>query len=143
MARDSETSTNENSNVQGLGPRRPTRLNTMMSGAAPPPWGTTMATTTAATLQQVPQRHNHGPNRAIQAHTSPSPRLDGLSHLSPTQTQCVANPSPSFTLTCATLRAAHSHGPTCSSGQPGGLLSSPNQSKISSIVPTSNFSAYD
>ncbi|KAM1397055.1 hypothetical protein ACFX2I_014675 [Malus domestica] len=35
MGRDSETSTNENSNVQGLGPRRSTRLNIAVSEVAP------------------------------------------------------------------------------------------------------------
>ncbi|KAM2029854.1 hypothetical protein ACFX16_041322 [Malus domestica] len=53
MTRDLETLTNKNSNVQGLGPRQSTRLNTIMSGTVPPPQGTTVATTTEATLDKA------------------------------------------------------------------------------------------
>ncbi|KAM2757019.1 hypothetical protein PS2_018811 [Malus domestica] len=49
MARDLETSTRENSNVQGLGLGQSTRLNIVVSGAAPPR-GITVATTTSATF---------------------------------------------------------------------------------------------
>ncbi|KAM1346156.1 hypothetical protein ACFX13_036234 [Malus domestica] len=49
MARNLETSTNENSNVQEMGPRRSMRLNVTISGEAPPPQGSTMATTAVAT----------------------------------------------------------------------------------------------
>ncbi|KAM2523279.1 hypothetical protein PS1_030121 [Malus domestica] len=55
--------------------------------------------------------------------------------------QCVAKPSPSLAPMCATRRVAHSHGLACSHGPAcsRGLPSSPNQSKISSIVPALNF----
>ncbi|KAM1265576.1 hypothetical protein ACFX2J_035245 [Malus domestica] len=49
MARNLETSTSENSNVQELGLRRSVRLNATISGAAPPPRVSTTGTTTVAT----------------------------------------------------------------------------------------------
>ncbi|KAM1391106.1 hypothetical protein ACFX2I_018852 [Malus domestica] len=64
-------------------------------------------------LRQGPWHRYHGPSRAIQGsqHQGHDP-----SHviLSPTRTQCVAKPSPSLAPMCITLRAAHSHGLTCS-----------------------------
>ena len=49
MARNLENSTSENSNIQEMGPRRSTRLNMTISGVAPSPRGSTMATTAVAT----------------------------------------------------------------------------------------------
>ncbi|KAM1025466.1 hypothetical protein FF1_038552 [Malus domestica] len=49
MARNLENSTSENSNIQGMGPQRSTRLNATINGAAPPPRVSTTGTTTVAT----------------------------------------------------------------------------------------------
>ncbi|KAM2334823.1 hypothetical protein ACFXTH_012314 [Malus domestica] len=50
MARNVKNSTSENSNIQETGPRQSTRLNAILGGAAPPPQGSTMATTAVATM---------------------------------------------------------------------------------------------
>ncbi|KAM1306947.1 hypothetical protein ACFX2H_009270 [Malus domestica] len=59
MTRNSEIRTNETSNIQEFGPRRSTRLNTMISGAASPTQGTTMVAATTATLGEptTPDKH--------------------------------------------------------------------------------------
>ncbi|KAM1348074.1 hypothetical protein FF1_002363 [Malus domestica] len=135
MARDSETSTNGNSNVQRLGSARSTRLNTMMSGATLPPHGTIVATTTVATLGKT-----HGAKATSQAVPLQPSRAQALAELArPAQAQRVAKLSLSFAPTCATHQAAHSSGLACFRG----LLSNPNWSKISSTIMASNFWAYD
>ncbi|XP_068317144.1 pollen-specific leucine-rich repeat extensin-like protein 2 [Pyrus communis] len=53
MARNLENSMSENSNIQEMGPRRSTRLNVILRGAAPPPQGSTMGTTVVATRGEV------------------------------------------------------------------------------------------
>ncbi|KAM1066872.1 hypothetical protein ACFX2B_021980 [Malus domestica] len=50
MARNLENSTSENSNIQEMGLWRSKGLNVILGGAAPPPQGSTMATTAVATM---------------------------------------------------------------------------------------------
>ena len=61
MTRNSETTMKETLYVQGLGPWRSTRLNTMTSGVESPSWGTTMTTTlVAATSTTIDEPTTHG-----------------------------------------------------------------------------------
>ena len=62
MARNLENSTSENSNIQEMGPQRSTRLNVILSGAAPPPRVSTAVATTVATHDEV-----HGAKATAQA----------------------------------------------------------------------------
>ena len=117
MARNLENSTSENLNSQEMGPRRSTRLNMTISGTAPPPRGSTMATTAMATTvathgevlgaiptaRAVPSRA-HGTKVTAQAMSLQAQR----------EPNALPEPSPSLAPTCTTRQAAHSSGPACS-----------------------------
>ncbi|KAM1625112.1 hypothetical protein ACFX2K_023229 [Malus domestica] len=107
MARDSETLTNGNSNVQGLGPRQSTRLNIIMSRAAPPARGTTVATTTTTTLGKA-----HDPTTTTQAMPFKPTRAHAQGETAQaTQTRVEPNTLPSRALALHP-RAPHTVQPT-------------------------------
>ena len=68
-----ENSMSNNSNIQGVGPRRSTRLNVTLGEMAPPPRGSTMGTTAVTTRGEV-----HDTTTAVQASHSRPPRVEQL-----------------------------------------------------------------
>ena len=68
-----KNSMSNNSNIQGVGPRRSTRLNVTLGEMAPPPRGSTMGTTAVTTRGEV-----HDTTTAVQASHSRPPRVEQL-----------------------------------------------------------------
>ena len=68
-----ENSMSNNSNIQGVGPRRSTRLNVTLGETAPPPRGSTMGTTAVTTRGEV-----HDTTTAVQASHSRPPHVEQL-----------------------------------------------------------------
>ena len=116
MARNLENSTSENSNIQEMGPRRSTRLNVIIGGAASLLRGSTMATTAVATTRDkvhgttttttaraVPLKQAQAmPLKQAQAVPSKAHGTKAMTQAMSLQAQRVAKPSHSLAPTCAT-----------------------------------------